>query len=650
MAVMPLDRGPADRERMQGVHAPTQAREHHGRYQADPGVGHPVGAARRSPTGQASTPAGQTSTAPSGRADRTALWAVDDPAARAADALLEPDGRIPVLLPPEDVGPHDVSAPANVGGASGWLEAMSGRAPGWLESISGPDLRGVVLGDPTLEAPEAALARHGLRVAADGTETQLADPADEVPPFGLPVLAEVPLLATLLRDLRRIDRLIASSLDTIAALEEAGVAESVTGVGLDTWLSLVGRRTTADVRMLRTTVGVFRRVPSLRSAFAAGQVSWAQVRSVVLAVQRLPRGLDDRVDDAVAEGIRGAAGAEPDAVTRVIRWMLASLEDAAVTSYERAAEAAEYLAMQPRLDGTGGRFWGEAGPVAWALLDAALNGPSGALDGSGAALDGPDGALDGSGAALDGPDGALGLGPRTSLSQVAPVPRSRVAAEGAARLRRLVRLLDGTLAGGGTVVEVDASTWATTASTPEPTTGRAIRRRASRPQLLLRADLRTLLDRDQVPAALLTTVLGGQVRVTAATARRLLDERGADLRTVVLDDSGAVVGVGRRRRLAPGWLRDALLAVHDTCAAPGCVVAARACDVDHATPWWPTVPVRPLGRTDVDQLAPLCGAHNRRKERDGWRCEQTADGSRRWSHHRSGLGTTTLPATWRPPP
>jgi hypothetical protein len=172
----------------------------------------------------------------------------------------------------------------------------------------------------------------------------------------------------------------------------------------------------------------------------------------------------------------------------------------------------------------------------------------------------------------------------------------------------------------------------------------------SRPQVLVRVDLHTLLDRDHMPAELLTHLTGGKLWLDADSARQLTDARGADLRAIVLDTSGRVVGVGRRRRFAPGWLTDATLALHDTCSHPGCRTAARRCDIDHARPWNPTDLKRPPGRTDVDQLAPLCEHHNHRKEADGWRVEQSADGSRRWVHPRSGLATTTRPATWRAPP
>ena len=74
------------------------------------------------------------------------------------------------------------------------------------------------------------------------------------------------------------------------------------------------------------------------------------------------------------------------------------------------------------------------------------------------------------------------------------------------------------------------------------------------------------------------------------------------------------------------------------------------CELDHAGPWHPVRPEDVPGRTDIDQLAPLCRRDNAGKERDGWSATQKAHGTRRWHHQRSGFTIRTLPATWRPPP
>jgi len=443
-------------------------------------------------------------------------------------------------------------------------------------------------------------------------------PGEGTPPFGLPVLAEIPGLATVLEQLREADRLIARALEGILLLQDQADVIGCTGVSLETWVTTIARRTRTDARMLLSAAEMVRRLPTLRAAFQEGRVSWAQVRAVALKARPIPTSLDDRVDQAVADALDGVGGAEPDALTRVITWSLAALQPQTQERRERQDRDREYLGMQPRLDGTGGRLWGEFSATSWAVLDAALNGAADAERDRRA------------GAGHDGRAAATASGGDR---------------RGADRAARLVDLLDHRLAGASDGANVGATVPEGpdgVAPSPAPAPSR------SRPQLLLRADLDTLLDRAQTPGTLLTGVLGGHVRVSAPTARRLIDTRGADLRTVILDDTGSVVGVGRRVRIAPGWLRDAALAVHDTCSAPGCAAPARTSQIDHARPWQPARPDDLPGSTDVSELAPVCAEHNQLKERAGWTVRQSADGRRSWTHRRSGLTTRTIPATWRP--
>ncbi len=447
----------------------------------------------------------------------------------------------------------------------------------------------------------AALARLAdIPVPDAPSEAARLEDEQTTHPFGLPVLSEVPQLAMLLQDLRRVDRLLVDVVDAILQLEDSGLSEATTGLGIDTWLTIVGRRTGADARMLRTTAAVMRRAPSLHTAFRAGQVSWAQVRSVVLAVRPLPRTFDEAIDVAVADAINNAGpDTEPDALTRTIRWHLAAMDPTETCRDETEADQAEFLAMQPRLDGTGGRIWGELGPTRFAILDAALN-----------------------------------LGPVAGRDDDADVSAEHpLRTAGRDRLDRLIDHLERSLSTRLTDDTPGAGSTRACATGPM----------RWRPQLLLRTDLSTLLDRDQTPGALLTTLLGGHVRVTAETARALIDRRGADLRTVVIDDTGAVVGVGRRTRIPPEWLHDATLALHDTCTHPGCERAARASETDHARPWHPVRADDPKGRTDIDQLGPGCRHHNHTKEAAGWVVTQQPDGTRRWHHPRTGLDTRTRP-------
>jgi hypothetical protein len=288
---------------------------------------------------------------------------------------------------------------------------------------------------------------------------------------------------------------------------------------------------------------------------------------------------------------------------------------------ERDASAGRFFALQPRLDGTGGKVTGELDAAGLALVDAATAptraqaadaggvGPAradlllerlAASAGAGAGavagpIDGPD---------VDGPiaHGATAHGPDVDGPSVG-----------------------GAVGGGG-----GSSWWG----------------RLGPPKLLVRLRFETLLD-PAVPAELLTALVGGRLKLTGHAARRLTEERGALLRTIVVDDQGAVIGVGRAIRRPPGWMADANLAVHDSCTGPGCDRPAATAQLDHATPWWPTRPDQPAGTTDVDNLGPLCDATNREKEAAGWQVSQTAGGLRTWRHPRSGLTCTTVPSTWR---
>ncbi len=388
-------------------------------------------------------------------------------------------------------------------------------------------------------------------------------------PFDLPVLAELPELATALQALVAADRAIATAVDQLVHLRRSGLIEAATGVGLDGWLSIVARRTGSDRRMLLTVAETLLRLPHLHRCFAAGELSWAQLRTVVLQVHRLRDVDDDELDSALAGAVADAAELEPDALASLVRWIVADL---AQEHSPAIAPVDERLVLQPRLDGSGGAVVGELGPVGFAALD---------------------------GATRPGPDA------------VEPA---------CARAARLTDLCLHADAGHG---DGDGTRG----------TSRA------RVHVLLRAEIDTLLGLDEGPAQLLTGLAGGAMWTDAVTARELASV-ASSVRLIVTRD-GAPVGIGRRSRDVTDWLRDAVLAVHDTCTAPGCLRPALTADVDHATEWTAG------GTTDVGNLGPLCAHHNRAATRRAWRVRQRADGSRRWQHPATGLATTTRPD--RPP-
>jgi len=70
--------------------------------------------------------------------------------------------------------------------------------------------------------------------------------------------------------------------------------------------------------------------------------------------------------------------------------------------------------------------------------------------------------------------------------------------------------------------------------------------------------------------------------------------------------------LGRTTRLANRAQRRALRALHSTCAIPGCTVRYDRCKLHHIT-WW-----RNGGRTDLQNLLPMCTHHHSKVHDGGW--------------------------------
>ncbi len=72
------------------------------------------------------------------------------------------------------------------------------------------------------------------------------------------------------------------------------------------------------------------------------------------------------------------------------------------------------------------------------------------------------------------------------------------------------------------------------------------------------------------------------------------------------------LNLGRSTRLANRGQRRALQALYATCGIPGCGTHFDRCKIHHIV-WW-----RHAGRTDLEDLLPLCVYHHTRVHRDGW--------------------------------
>ena len=84
------------------------------------------------------------------------------------------------------------------------------------------------------------------------------------------------------------------------------------------------------------------------------------------------------------------------------------------------------------------------------------------------------------------------------------------------------------------------------------------------------------------------------------------------VRNGVIIDAPGELNLGRSTRLANRAQRRALGAVYATCAIPGCRVRYWRTKLHHVI-WW-----RHGGRTDLDNLLPVCEQHHHNIHHDGW--------------------------------
>jgi hypothetical protein len=370
-------------------------------------------------------------------------------------------------------------------------------------------------------------------------------------------------------------------------------------------------------------------------------VSFAQLRGLGLALRAAPVSIDGELDAFLARLLPEVAGAAPDVVVDQVARAIDELAPEVLDAAERGLD--RHLYLQPNLDRTGGRFSGETDAIGLALLDEATAPTRAQRDHPGGQGGARHDNLLGRLAHTCDPDhpSVDAAGARGDADATADLPPDATDV--------LPAELAATDDGARRDEVADAPVTATDATDAVRARSRSTLDVVLPPvKLLARVELDRLLDGDRMPAELVTRLVGGRLRLASDAARRLLDARGVELRTIVVDHS-TVVGVGRQTRVPPGWLTDAAQAVHDTCTAPWCDRPARSCELDHAIPWHPHRPDDPAGRTDIDELGPLCGGTNRDKEAAGWHVTQTADGRRTWTHPRTGLTITTVPTTWRPP-
>lgn len=94
------------------------------------------------------------------------------------------------------------------------------------------------------------------------------------------------------------------------------------------------------------------------------------------------------------------------------------------------------------------------------------------------------------------------------------------------------------------------------------------------------------------------------------------------IRRVLRDSANVVIEMGRKSRLFRGSGREAGMLLEDHCVWPGCDRPVTFCQADHSQGW------KAHGCTVPRNCGPLCGAHNRLRDRGDFTVERLSDG--RW--------------------
>lgn len=126
-----------------------------------------------------------------------------------------------------------------------------------------------------------------------------------------------------------------------------------------------------------------------------------------------------------------------------------------------------------------------------------------------------------------------------------------------------------------------------------------------------------------------SSVRGGFGQTTDGTllsTRALLElANNADIIPVVLNSSGAVLDLGRTRRIASRAQTLALIARDQGCSFPHCSHPPQYCERHHIKEWIDG------GNTDLNNLTFLCRYHHHNFLRRGWQVQLNPDGIPEWT-------------------
>ncbi|PPI20392.1 hypothetical protein C5D44_16735 [Rathayibacter sp. AY1B5] len=339
-------------------------------------------------------------------------------------------------------------------------------------------------------------------------------------------------------------------------------------------------------------------LPCTRSALAEARLRWEAGQAVCAVAATLPPGSRAAFDERAAEL---AARTTPTQLRRALARLREELHEQPLAERHRRAREDRAVWLSPEVDGMA---------MLCALLPAPVAlGAYGRLDRIARMLrDGAEGTeSDRSGPSVP----TVGEGDERTLSQL--------------RADALADILcDGDIV--GTVPE-DAR-----ADRPAPTVVPGVRADV---RVTLAASTASGQDDDPVE-------LEGYGPVPAEAARSLLP--ATVTRVLTEPVTGAVLSVGRTRRLPHRELR-LLLQLRDvTCRFPGCTRSATTAEADHVIEW------RNGGGTDPDNLASLCVAHHHVRHGDRWTYVLHPDGTADWTTPTGRRITTRPPGLPARPP
>ena len=113
------------------------------------------------------------------------------------------------------------------------------------------------------------------------------------------------------------------------------------------------------------------------------------------------------------------------------------------------------------------------------------------------------------------------------------------------------------------------------------------------------------------------------IPVPISEVRRLCCD--ADIIPYVLDGDGQVTDLGRSTRTISRAQRRKLRAMHKTCVGHGCNVGFEQCEIHHVVFW------RFDGKSNIDNLVPVCSKHHHLAHEGGWTLSMKPDRIVTWT-------------------